>query len=1105
WLKLRDKYLKPAAEVLLIFNDAIAETASYFPAVPGGKAIFVAFRVLLEATKGVDKYLDALTGLFEELNAFLESLRGRLASPSGLGPASKTVAVSILAQLVNVCFRASSILSKRSFRGRFVLWGKALVKDNEMQTALQRLRDLTQLEVRAIAGETQALVSEITEMMGSLSSELETLGQTSTPRNALGRALGRVIKGQKDMIGSLHSEKQQREKSEAMRALEKLKPVVGAGIENQHSEGCMKDTRIQILKTLRIWSHDPTAPRLYWLNGMAGTGKSAIARTFCHYLREDGLLGGSFFCSRVDSKERDNFRRIIPTLAVDLARYHPAFCKALIPEIEGYPSEIQWNLQLQIERLFRAPLARVTAEYQTFPTLVLVVDALDECSDGGATGDLLLSLVTLSKELPIKFFFTSRPEPHIRAQLESLDPTLYAVPGSSVPRLGCILRLHDIDQYTVSADISLYLTRRLREPKFPFSTKRPLESDIATLVNLSGKLFIFASTAAEYVRGRNSDERLAKLTKSLTSVGRPLTDPLDAMYRLILSEAVDPNTNEVEEITLTCRILAILVAICKPLTVASMSVLLSMSADRIRISLDHLHAVIYVPIGDNEGHLSVFHTSFSDFLKTASRAPEYMHDYISRGHFDLAAHCLAVLRSERLCFNVAQVATSYRASTEQPLAHIDVSLRYACLYWSHHVLLSGSQDILVELDQILVGPKFLFWLEVLSAVKLSKLSSEFLISVANVESAPPRLIEFLDAAIIFTHRFSSVIERSIPHIYLSALALCDRVSAVYRYCSPVFSDLISPSASPSNQSEVASSQPRSLVYSPDGLHIAAGFLSGDICIWDAHSGIQTVPPLSGHSERVQSIAYSSSGSYIVSGSFDQTIRLWDTQSGQPTSQPLLIGHTDRVHSVAFTPDDSHIVSASDDGTILIWDAHTGEVLKQLRGHPGRVWSIALSPNGKLIASGSDDGSMCIWKFRTGRVVSKSSQSIAGSISAVAFSSDGKHTISGSQSGRVCVQKVSSGTPIRTFTDHSQWVRSVICSSDGTRIVSGSMDGTVRIENVEPNQLAIPPIETQASIVCIALSSNGTELVSAHLDGNIRIWSITAQRDNTAGKAFVSYR
>ena len=68
-------------------------------------------------------YFEALISLFEELNGFLESLRHRLRAPSGrLGPASKTIAITILAHLLEIIARATKILSKRPWLGRLGVW-----------------------------------------------------------------------------------------------------------------------------------------------------------------------------------------------------------------------------------------------------------------------------------------------------------------------------------------------------------------------------------------------------------------------------------------------------------------------------------------------------------------------------------------------------------------------------------------------------------------------------------------------------------------------------------------------------------------------------------------------------------------------------------------------------------------------------------------------------------------------------------------------------------------------------------------------------------------------------------------------------------------------
>jgi hypothetical protein len=101
-------------------------------------------------------------------------------------------------------------------------------------------------------------------------------------------------------------------------------------------------------------------------------------------LREDKQLGGSFFCFRGDAN-RSNTKHILPTLAVHLASQDPAYKWALLAALDkGISSNA--NLEIQVESLLEKPLG---ANGGGPPTLVLVVDALDELNDEDSTKDLL--------------------------------------------------------------------------------------------------------------------------------------------------------------------------------------------------------------------------------------------------------------------------------------------------------------------------------------------------------------------------------------------------------------------------------------------------------------------------------------------------------------------------------------------------------------------------------------------------------------------------------------------------------------------------------------------------------------------------------------------
>lgn len=90
--------------------------------------------------------------------------------------------------------------------------------------------------------------------------------------------------------------------------LRDLQPIRDATYAKVNKEPCVEGTRTDIIERVMKWCKDPSpeSPAIYWLSGMAGTGKSTIAYTICQQLCGDKSgnddaaqrLGASFFCSR---------------------------------------------------------------------------------------------------------------------------------------------------------------------------------------------------------------------------------------------------------------------------------------------------------------------------------------------------------------------------------------------------------------------------------------------------------------------------------------------------------------------------------------------------------------------------------------------------------------------------------------------------------------------------------------------------------------------------------------------------------------------------------------------------------------------------------------
>ncbi len=77
---------------------------------------------------------------------------------------------------------------------------------------------------------------------------------------------------------------------------------------------CHPGTRVEVLNTITDWIHDPDpCQRIFWLNGPAGAGKSAIAQTVAEHCKVKELAA-SFFFQR-NTVDRGFADRLFPTLA----------------------------------------------------------------------------------------------------------------------------------------------------------------------------------------------------------------------------------------------------------------------------------------------------------------------------------------------------------------------------------------------------------------------------------------------------------------------------------------------------------------------------------------------------------------------------------------------------------------------------------------------------------------------------------------------------------------------------------------------------------------------------------------------------------------------
>lgn len=500
--------------------------------------------------------------------------------------------------------------------------------------------------------------------------------------------------------------------------LQKLRHVPAAEAGCGGRDKCMEDTRVDLLRDLLSWAKDPDTEPVFWLNGMAGTGKTTIAETLALQLHNRKLLAASFFCSRA-SADRNDIKRIFPTIAYRLAYNITSFHSALLEAIKANENAAHRDLVDQFGTLIEGPLQQACEGASVAAPKIIIVDALDECVNPDAT-KLLLDIIlkyAWSFSPVIKFFVTSRPEPRIRYAFESDKAGTHSV-----------LRLHEIGDSVIEADIKLYMTKRLGaiiQLRSEYSDCWPPE-EVDILAKRADKLFIYASTLCGFIEGVNPVGRFRDICAMAHKIR---FHTIDEIYMFILESAFKGLQDY--EIPTLQHLLAAIVFLRNPLCVRDIGSLLRMQSHIVRENLGALHSVLQVPPANDKGIVTFYHASFPDYLTDSKRSggqpwavdPSNTHSY-------LLERCLDKLLLE-LHFNVSQTRHSLLKPSERSTS-IAVHLAYACQYWPEHLF--ALPDHLADLGRVelFIRKEVLHWLEALIVLDMMHIALVPLRKLANV-------------------------------------------------------------------------------------------------------------------------------------------------------------------------------------------------------------------------------------------------------------------------------------------------------------------------------------------------------------------------------------
>jgi tetratricopeptide (TPR) repeat protein len=211
-----------------------------------------------------------------------------------------------------------------------------------------------------------------------------------------------------------------------------LSPVACDGKLSQHLDGFIG--REWLFHEFENWVNHRPESRVFWLTAGPGFGKTAFAVNLANRFR--ATVVGTWFCEN-GSIELTNPVCAVRTLAFQLALRWDDYRTRLLPKLGLYAGSGESQIQEAFQELAKKNLADTFSHLISEPLagliwrehkLVILMDALDEATDGDGRNELSALISGRCLELPnwISFVVTSRPDAAVVGHLQRFKPVAIA-------------------------------------------------------------------------------------------------------------------------------------------------------------------------------------------------------------------------------------------------------------------------------------------------------------------------------------------------------------------------------------------------------------------------------------------------------------------------------------------------------------------------------------------------------------------------------------------------------------------------------------------------------------------------------------------------------
>ncbi|KAL6798148.1 vegetative incompatibility protein HET-E-1 [Trichoderma sp. SZMC 28012] len=908
--------------------------------------------------------------------------------------------------------------------------------------------------------------------------------------------------------------------------LSKLPVAKGAAFDSQANEyvpRCHPRTRINVLAGIYDWFEDPHGKCIYWLCGMAGTGKSTISRTVAEYLTEKKIPCASFFFKKGEG-DRGKADLFFTTIATQLVQQMPGIVPHVRAAIEADMNISDKAKNEQFERLILEPLNK--CKDQQSAIVSVVIDALDECDleeDARSIVHLLARAMEVTS-IRLRFFVTSRPELPIRLGFKGI--------GNSYKELA----LHEIPKPDIRNDIAIYLEDELKNIVEDYNmlveTRRQLPSEwpgnknTEKLVDMAIPLFIYAATACRFIRDRRLGGPEEKLEIFFNSHRNPKSN-IDATYLPILQQLTrDLKGGEKRAvITRFKEIVGTIVLLASPLSTTSLANLLAVDTEKIDNHLDMLHSVLNIPLNPDEP-IRLFHLSFRDFLidKENCDINSFWVDE-QETHAMVMVRCLKLLSTKTLRKDICDLRRPGKLRVEIEQQRIDGRLppetQYACLYWVYH--LKESRRTVHDHDHVydFLTRHLLHWIEALSLIGRISESVDMLDSLLGMVDSEDGVE--ISAIIRNMKRILLVSRLSIDEaplqIYSSAILFAPEQSKFRSIFRDQFPSWISPLPQVDNDWDACLATlegygdgAKAIGFSPDGQHLATTAGEDRVKILDATTGRCTATFV--NKIWTDLICFSPDNRQLASNS-GNAITLWNLMTG--CCIMTLDGHKESVTDIRFAPDGRQLASASRDNTVKLWDTATGDCIRTFEDyyrykHP--VQLVSFAPDGRQLASASSnelrlqngppddyiitssyDKTIKLWDTATGRCMATLVNE--SPVNAVSFSPDGRQLASASYDKTIKLWDAAIGSCTTTLTGHNDVINTITFRPDGQRLASASSDNTIKLWDTATGLCITTFKGHRQTVRTVTFRPDGRHLASTSVDGTVKLWDTATSHNLSA--------